>query len=175
MLSANQKRNMKTRAYRQRKEFKDLIHNLPPELLNLILEYKPIPEELVIEEQILFLEKKYTQIKQGLKKTDPKKIYNLCTIGPVSEKVKTHPTILYYMRFQPYNKYDTFSYIPEDYDFWKKHMASYYIHFSNNKRIHREFNEVILCFIKKEMTQKFKENEFGALRKQLLAIQASIV
>ena len=171
MLSSNQKRNIKNRAYRARKEFKECINNLPRELFDLIMEYKPVPEEVIADCRRIFLSNKMKEIQMLLKGADTKNIYNLCTIGPLSSKAKEHPTISYYMRYYPYNKYDSFVYIPDDYDYWKRHMATYYKYFSNNKRIHREFCKVILDFIQKEIDEKV---EFGDIRKQLLAIQSSI-
>ena len=168
MLTTSQKRNIKNRAYRQRKQFNDNVLRLPEEIVRIILDFSPIGKEITDYNNDVFLQKNIDELNILLKSADTKQIYFMCTQGLLRHWLKNDWEINYYMKYHPYSKYDSFPYIPEHYDYWMNGLEMYYKIFSNNCNIHKVFQKNIL-----DLLHKNRDNH-SLLRKQILAVKISL-
>jgi len=163
MISAAQKRNIKNRQYRKRKQFRDFIQGLPRELKDQILAYAPIPEELLQERDKLVLEK----IPSFLQNIDVKTAHDICLRKQFSKLITNTWQYRYIQKYYKLNKYDTF-HSTEFYDLWKNNMAEYYNLFSDYGYIRKCLIKYIL-----EILQCNKDKP-QILRKQLIAIKIDL-
>ena len=163
MISASQKRNIKNRLYRKRKQLRDFIQGLPRELRDQILAYSPIPEEILRERDLDILEK----MPSTLRNVDIKTAYDILLKKKFSNLITETWHYSYVQKYYRCNKYDSF-YTTEFYDFWKNHLKDYYKLFSHNEYIRKNLIEHILDILKSN------QNNQQILRKQLIAIKIDL-
>jgi len=161
MNSANAKRNAKNRAYRSRKQFRDLLDALPTEMMKEIMSFSPLSPDVMCEFEREFLAKKRREIVSRLDSVDTCVIYQSCTKGLLSKWAKDHRDVKYCP--YSYSKYDSFLYDPSG--FWIDRLPNYYSRCSNNAYIRETFIRAILELISKDGL------ETSIMRKRILAIQ----